>query len=232
MVERETGRVLKTLRSDNGGEYTSSEFQLYLKKEGMTHKFTVPRSPEQNGVAERLNRALLEAVRSMLVGAQLSQSFWAEALTTAVYLRNRGLTKSVNDSTPYEAWSDTKPAVNHLKVFGYVTYAQIPKEERRKLDVNKAKRCVLLGYGTTVKGYRLYCPQDKKVFYSRDVIFDESKVGLEKEQVDNEADEPSKLVEIDVTNDECQVSQQDAQETVNHDDVPPDNNQVTQDESS
>ena len=112
-----------------------------------------------------------------------------------------------------------------------MTYAHIPKEERRKLDV-KAKRCVLLGYGTTVKGYRLYCPQDKKVFYSRDVIFDESKVGLEKEQVDNEADEPCKLVEIDVTNDECQVSQQDAQETVNHDDVPPDNNQVTQGESS
>ena len=231
MVERETGRVLKTLRSDNGGEYTSSEFQLYLKKEGITHEFTVPRSPEQNGVAERLNRTLLEAVRSMLVGAQLSQSFWAEALTTAVYLRNRSLTKSVNGSTPYEAWSGRKPAVNHLKVFGCVTYAHIPKEERRKLDV-KAKRCVLLGYGTTVKGYRLYCPQDKKVFYSRDVIFDESKVGLEKEQVDNEADEPCKLVEIDVTNDECQVSQQDAQETVNHDDVPPDNNQVTQDESS
>ena len=138
MAERETGRVLKTLRSDNGGEYTSSEFQLYLKKEGITHEFTVPRSPEQNGVAERLNRTLLEAVRSMLVGAQLSQSFWAEALTTAVYLRNRSLTKSVNGSTPYEAWSGRKPAVNHLKVFGCVTYAHIPKEERRKLDV-KAK---------------------------------------------------------------------------------------------
>ena len=230
MVERETGRALKTLRFDNGGEYTSSEFQLYLKKEGITHEFTVLRSPEQNGVAERLNRTLLEAVRSMLVGAQLSQGFWAEALTTAVYLRNRSLTKSVNGSKPYEAWSGRKPAVIHLKVFGCVTYAHIPKEERRKLDV-KAKRCVLLGYGITVKGYRLYCPQDKKNFYSRDVIFDESRVGLEKEQMDNEAEEPCKLVEIDVTNDECQVSQQDAQETVNHDDVPPDN-QVTQDESS
>ena len=144
-----------------------------------------------------------------------------------MYLRNRSLTNSVDRSTPYEAWSGRKPAVNHLKVFGCVTYAHIPKEERRKLDV-KAKRCVLLGNGTTVKGYRLYCPQDKKVFYSRDVKFDESKVGLEKEQVDNEADEPCKLVEIDVTKDDCQVSQQDAQKTVNHDDVPPDNNQVTQ----
>ena len=103
MVERETGRVLKTLRSDNGGEYTSSEFQLYLKKEGITHKFTVPRSPEQNGVAKRLNRTLLEAVRSMLVGAQLSQSFWAEALTTAVYLRNRSLTKSQHHMRPGQA---------------------------------------------------------------------------------------------------------------------------------
>ena len=130
MVERSTGHRIISLRTDNGGEYTSLEFQSYLKREGIKHELTVPRSPEQNGVAEHFNRTLMEAVRSMLVGAQLPQRFWAEALATAVYLRNRSPTKAVSGLTPYEAWTGRKPVVNHLKVFGCVTYAHIPKEEK------------------------------------------------------------------------------------------------------
>ena len=72
MVER---CKLKVLRTDNGGEYTSGDFQSYLKKEGIKHEVTVPRTPEQNGVAERMNRTLVECTRSMLAGAQLPQSF-------------------------------------------------------------------------------------------------------------------------------------------------------------
>ena len=203
MVERSTGRRIISLCTDNGGEYTSLEFQFYLKREGIKHELTVPRSPEQNGVAKRFNCTLMEAVRSMLVGAQLPQRFWAEALATAVYLRNRSPTKAVSGLTPYEAWTGRKPAVNHLKVFGCVTYAHIPKEERKKLDP-KAKRCILLGYGTNVKGYCLYCPQERRIIYSRDVVFDETKYGLEKEQVENES-EADKLVEIDLPDDECEI---------------------------
>ena len=65
-VERSTGRKLKTLRTDNGGEYVSVDFETCLKKEGVRHELTVPKSPEQNGVSERVNRTLVEAVRSML----------------------------------------------------------------------------------------------------------------------------------------------------------------------
>ena len=101
MVERSTGYKLIALRTDNGGEYTSTEFQSHLKKEGIKHELTVPRSPEQNGVAKRLNSTLVESVGSMLVGARLPQMFWAEAL--AVYLKNRSQTKSLNEFTPYEA---------------------------------------------------------------------------------------------------------------------------------
>ena len=75
IVERSTGHRIISLRTDNGGEYTSLEFQSYLKREGIKHELTVPRSPEQNGVAERFNRTLMEAVRSILLGAQLPQSF-------------------------------------------------------------------------------------------------------------------------------------------------------------
>ena len=76
MVEKSTGCKLKVLRTDNGGEYTSGDFQsFYLKKEDIKHEVTVPRTPEQNGVAKRMNRTLVECTRSMLAGAQLPQSF-------------------------------------------------------------------------------------------------------------------------------------------------------------
>ena len=144
----------------------------------MQHEFTVPKTPEQNGVAERMNRTLVESVRSMLIDAKLPQRFWA--LSTAVYLKNRSPTKAVKDVTPYEAWRKEKPKVEHLRVFGWDAYAHVPKDERHKLD-SKAKKCIFLGYGQGTKGYRLYDPQRRKVFYSRDVKFNETKREIETE---------------------------------------------------
>ena len=86
LVENSTEQKLKTLRTDNGGEYTSAEFTVYLKKEGMCHEFTVPKTPQQNGMAEQMNRTLVEVVRSMLSDAKLPKKFWAEALSTAGYI--------------------------------------------------------------------------------------------------------------------------------------------------
>ena len=135
LVENQSGRKLKTLRTDNGGEYTSNEFVSYLKKEGIRHEYTVPKTPQQNGVAERMNRTLVEAVRSMLSDAKLPKCFWAEALATAVYLRNRSPTNAVQGKTPHEAWTNEKSSVDHLKVFGCLCYSHVAKDERQKLDV-------------------------------------------------------------------------------------------------
>ena len=107
-VELLTGRKLKAFRTDNGGEFTSCEFEEHLRREGVKHELTVPKCPQQNGIAERLNRTLVEMVRSMLLGASLPQRFWAEALSTAVYLRNCCPTKAI-DTTPYEALLGEKP---------------------------------------------------------------------------------------------------------------------------
>ncbi|XP_063049961.1 uncharacterized protein LOC134444635 [Engraulis encrasicolus] len=191
-VETYSGRKLKVLRTDNGGEYTSKEFDAFLKTEGVRHELTVPKTPEQNGVAERMNRTLVETVRSMLADAKLPQKFWAEALATAVYLRNRSPTKAVADMTPYEAWT-----VSHLRVFGCDAYAHIPKDERKKLDP-KARKCILLGYGTETKGYRLYDTKQTKVFYSRDVVFNESVCGVETSEDNHE----HSLMEFDCVNSE------------------------------
>ena len=75
MVEKETGKNQKALRTDNGGEFTSSKFEAYLKSEGVRHELTIPKTPEQNGVAERMNRTLVEATRSMLSNANLPPNF-------------------------------------------------------------------------------------------------------------------------------------------------------------
>ena len=116
-VEKLLGRSLKTLRIDNGGEFTSKEFKEYLRKEGIKHELTIPKCPEQNGVVERLNRTLMEMVHSMLADSELPKSFWAKALSTAVYLCNRSPTKAVEGKTPYEAIHGEKPKVGHLRVF-------------------------------------------------------------------------------------------------------------------
>lgn len=187
VVENSSGRKLKTLRTDNGGEYTSAEFDAYLKEEGVRHELTVPKTPQQNGVAERMNRTLVEAVRSMLSDAKLPKKFWAEALSTAVYLRNRSPTTTVQGKTPFEAWTKEKPDVGHLKVFGCLCFAHVAKDERQKFDA-KARKCIMLGYGTETKAYRLYDVEREKVFLSRDVVFNETKNGIEKESVHKDSD--------------------------------------------
>ena len=156
----------------------STEFQTYLKKEGVRHDLTVPKTPEQNGVAERMNRTLVEGFRAMLADARLPHCFWAEAFSTAVYLRNRSPAMAVKGMTPFEAWTGEKPNVGHLRVFRCVAYAHVAKDDRKKLDV-KSRKCILLGYGTETKGYRLYDLRHAKVLYSRDVIFNESSRGIE-----------------------------------------------------
>ena len=99
-IFNEANENVVKLRSDNGGEYTSHEFTNYCKERGISHEFTNPYTPEQNGVSERLNRTLIESARSMMYHAKLPLKFWAEAASTAAYLCNRSPTIAVNGMTP------------------------------------------------------------------------------------------------------------------------------------
>jgi len=145
MVEAETGRKLKKLRTDRGGEFLSGEFTTFCKERGIKRQLTNPHTPQQNGVAERKNRTIMEMARSMLNGKSLPNSFWAEAVNTAVYILNRCTTKAVDGRTPQEAYSGKKPSVAHLKVFGSECFMHIPDEERTKLQP-KSRKCIFLGY--------------------------------------------------------------------------------------
>lgn len=110
-----------------------------------------------------MNKTLMKTVRSMLADAKLPQKFWAEALSTAVYLRNRSPMEAVKEMTPFEAWTGEKPNVDHLRVFGCTVYGHVPKDEQKKLDP-KANKCILLVCGTETKEYRLYDTKLTKVF--------------------------------------------------------------------
>jgi hypothetical protein len=181
LMRNHTGKKIRTLRTDGGGEYTSSKFENFLKQKGIRHEICSPYSPQQNGVAERMNRTLMEAARSMLINARLSKMFWAEAVTTAAYIRNRTLTSSTG-VTPYERWHGRKPDVSHLKVFGCVAHALLFDHERRKLDP-KTKKVRFIGYSLTTKGYRLYDVQKRQLFIRRDVKFEEDNFGEKRMEV-------------------------------------------------
>ena len=201
LVEKSSGYKVKKLRTDNGGEYVLTEFESYLKKEGIEHQYTIPKTPEQNGVSERMNRTLVEKVRSMLVDSKLPHKFWAEALSTAAYLINRSPTKSLSNQTPFEAWYGKKPSVKHLRVFGCSAFTHVPKTERRKLDP-KAKKCVFLGYGTARKGYCLYYPKTSTIIHSRDVVFDEVTRGNGSEEDERRLIQIENFQEEDARSDE------------------------------
>ena len=176
-VTNATGSSIGALRSDNGGEYLSTEFVNYLKCKGIQHELTVPNTPEQNGVSERMNRTLMESARSMLSHAGLQNNFWAEAVATAAYVRNRSPTSALSEGvTPYQKWYGRKPNLEHLKVFGCIAYAHVPDSQRRKLD-KKAKKFRFVGYSIQSKGYRLLDEDTKRVLVRRDVVFNESNFG-------------------------------------------------------
>ena len=135
----------------------------------------MPYTPQQNGVAERKNRSLMEMARCMVKSQSLPHGFWLEAVMCATYVLNRCPTKALQVVTPYEAWHGRKPSIGHLRVFGCLAYALVPVQHRRKLD-DKAVKCIFVGYSAESKGYHLYHPQTKRILVSRDVVFVEDAV--------------------------------------------------------
>ncbi|KAG8480261.1 hypothetical protein CXB51_024850 [Gossypium anomalum] len=167
---RKTGKQIKYLRTDNGLEFCSDEFNRLCKSEGIVRYLTVRHTPQQNGVAERMNRTIMEKVRCMLSNANLPKSFWAEAASTACFLINRSPSVAIEKKTPQEVWSGNPANYSDLKIFGCPAYAHV---NNGKLEPRSIK-CVFLGYKAGVKRYKLWCPENRKVVISRDVVFDET----------------------------------------------------------
>ncbi|CAA7059133.1 unnamed protein product [Microthlaspi erraticum] len=169
LVERQTGKKLKCIRSDNGGEY-SGPFDAYCKEHGIRHQFTPPKTPQLNGLAERMNRTIVERVRCLISQSGLSMTFWGEALSTVVHVLNLSPSSPLNGDIPERVWTGKDVSYDHLRVFGCKAFVHIPKDERSKLEM-KSRQCVFIGYGQDEFGYRFYDPVEKKLVRSRDVVF-------------------------------------------------------------
>ena len=152
LVENLFEKKIKILRSDNGGEFTSDEFKALCKEVGTKREFSTPYNPQQNGVEERKNRTIMEAVKAMIHDQDLPMHLWVEAARTAVYVQNRSPHCILGNKTPEEMFTGEKLEVNHLRIFGCPVYVHVPKDKRSKLDPS-GKKGIFVGYSETSKAY-------------------------------------------------------------------------------
>jgi hypothetical protein len=172
LVETQSRKKIKVLRTDNERKYVNHEIHNLFHEVGIRLQHTVPYTPQQNGVVEWKNRSLKEMASCMLHAKSLPQRLWAEALNCATYIQNRYPHRSVKDYTPYEAWSGLKPEVTHFHIFGSRAWAQIPSENRKALDP-QSPECIFFGYPDGVKGYRLIDISSDRLIIERSVQFKE-----------------------------------------------------------
>ncbi|CAK9796582.1 Copia protein [Anthophora quadrimaculata] len=159
------------LYCDNGREYLSNEMKDYCVQRGISFHLTVPRTPQLNGVSERMVRTITEKARTMISGASLDKVFWGEAVLTATYLINLIPTKALKvTKTPFELWHSKKPKLKYLKIFGSTVYVH-NKIRKTKFD-EKSWKGILLGY--ELNGYKVWDVKNGKLVVVRDVIVDET----------------------------------------------------------
>lgn len=174
MTERQFGKQVKTIRSDNamelGGSFEISEF---FSSKGIIHQTTCVYTPQQNGIVERKHKHLLETSRALLYQSKLPIHFWGDCILTATFLINRFPSRILQFKTPYEILFGKPPSYHSLRTFGCLTYACTISQLRDKFDPRSIPS-VFLGYPFGKKGYRLLNLQTMKVFISRHVRFHES----------------------------------------------------------
>ncbi|CAI5707227.1 unnamed protein product [Peronospora effusa] len=143
-----------------------------IKKSGIMHQTTVPYSPQQNGLAERMNRTLTKRARAMLSHMQVDKIWWAEVINTAVYVTNRVPCASHPTTTPFKFIFGKGPDLSEMRVFGSKGYAHVDKSNRTKMT-KKSIRCIFLGYSDQIKGFRIWDEDVKSVTHTRSARFDE-----------------------------------------------------------
>ena len=175
-AEEQLDRSIKRIRVDGGGEYSSAEFIAYPANNGIIKETTAPCSSQHNGVSERRNGTVADPARSMLKAAGMPSIFSAEAVNTAVFLKNLVPTRALpKGTTPFEKWFGTgKPNLKNFRTFGCLAYAWNPNTTARKKFGDRATKTVPISYGATGSHYKLYDIARKRFFISRDIRFDET----------------------------------------------------------
>ncbi|GJT75083.1 putative ribonuclease H-like domain-containing protein [Tanacetum coccineum] len=177
-IENQVDKKVKVIRSDNGTEFKNKVLDEFCREKGIRREYSVARTPQQNGVAERRNRTLIEAARTMLADSKLPTKFWAEAVSTACYVHNRVLIVKPHNKTPYELFRGFKPAINFMKPFGCHVTILNTLDHLGKFD-GKSDEGYFVGYSLSSKAFRVYNTRTRKVEENLHVGFLENKPMIE-----------------------------------------------------
>jgi FtsZ-interacting cell division protein YlmF len=205
LTKNQTCKRLKAVISDRGGEFVSSLFKELCDKHGIKREYTIPRTPQQNGVVERQNRIVQQMSRSMMNEKNIGQTYWVEAIHTTVHIFNKAHLRPHSDKTPYELWYGRPASIKHFKVFGSKCYIKNNNENLGKYD-DRSDEVIFLEYSTNSKGYRCFNKRLHKLVDCIDLKVDE---GVPEREVINI--EPT-IEDIAETKDE-QVKELDGEET-------------------
>ena len=173
---------IEQMRSDNGGEYISEEFESILIKNKIKHELSCPYSPHQNGTAERGWRTLFEMGRCLLLESGLPKPFWTYAVMAAVYIRNRCFNQRTHE-TPYYLLTSRRPDLSKLHVFGTICYPYI-EEYMKKLDPRSSEG-IFVGYDKNSPAYLIYYPNSNIVRRHRTVKFTDKFKNTHDKQIPN-----------------------------------------------
>ncbi|MBW0535060.1 hypothetical protein O181_074775 [Austropuccinia psidii MF-1] len=170
LVENAQDCKIKKIVSDRGGEFVNAEFQKLANESGFIHVTSPPNTPQLNGFAEHANRTILEKARFLLLGANLPNQFWSEAVSHATFLTNLIPTPSRNNLSPFHLWTGDAPKVKRIRTFGCKVIFAIPREKRPWKLAPTGDIGILLGLNHDSPAYRVLKLQDNKVFITRHVI--------------------------------------------------------------
>jgi hypothetical protein len=165
--------TLKIFQSDGGGEYISTNFKNYLHTKGIVHQMSCPYTPEQNGLAERKHRHIVETAVTLLQTAHLPHKFWFHACATSIYLINRLPCQLLRLKSPFFLLYGSSPVIHHLRIFGCACFPLLRSYNTNKLQP-KTSTCIFLGYASQYKGYICFSLHTNRIFVSCHVLFDES----------------------------------------------------------
>nr|GEY70350.1 hypothetical protein [Tanacetum cinerariifolium] len=165
---------VKIIRCNNGGEFRNKEMNDFCSQKGIKREFSNARIRQQNGVAERRNRTLIEAARTMLANAKLPVTFWAEAVNTACYVQNRVLVNKSHNKTPYELFNSRSPAIGFLKLFGCHVMILNTLYNLGKFE-EKGDEGYFIGYSMSSKAFRVFNKRTRRVEENLHVEFLENK---------------------------------------------------------
>jgi hypothetical protein len=191
-------KSIKRIRSDHGREFENASFETYCDSIGISHEFSAPRTPQQNGVVERKNRVLQEMARVMLLSNNVPRNLWAEAINTACYIGNRVFLRPGTRNTSYELWKGKRPNVSYFHTFGSKCYILNDRDQLGKFDA-KSDEGIFIGYALNSRAYRVFNKKTLSVMESSNVVFDDERLKSSNHEEEVIFSNDSPLEKVDVT---------------------------------